>query len=114
MRVPDSIKAFLFDVDGVLTNTAVVHAAAWKHTFDAALERLGDHPPFDARTDYEAYVDGRSRLDGVRGFLASRGIDLPEGDPDDPPGALTVRGIGRAKNDLVLELIRTQGIDRYE
>ncbi|MEA2296583.1 MAG: hypothetical protein QOE86_4222 [Solirubrobacteraceae bacterium] len=113
--LPDGVTALLFDVDGVLTNTATVHAKAWKQTFDRVLERLGgDQRPFDAREDYEAYVDGKSRLDGVRGFLDSRGIELPEGSADDAADALTVHGIGRAKNDLVLELIRRDGVEGYD
>jgi beta-phosphoglucomutase family hydrolase len=113
-RIPEAVTALLFDVDGVLTDTASVHAKAWKDTFDAVLERLGTgQPPFDIATDYRLYVDGRSRLDGVRGFLEARSIDLPEGSPDDPPDALTVQGIGRRKNDLVLSLIRSDGVPRY-
>ncbi len=113
--LPAAVKALLFDVDGVLTNTATVHAKAWKQTFDHVLEQLGgDQPPFDAEHDYEAYVDGRSRLDGVRGFLDSRKIDLPEGEDGDAADALTVHGIGRAKNDLVLELIRRDGVEGYD
>jgi beta-phosphoglucomutase family hydrolase len=114
-RVPDAVKAFLFDVDGVLTDTASVHAKAWKQTFDDVLQRVGgDQPPFDVRSDYEQYVDGMSRLDGVRTFLRSRGIDLPEGTPGDQPGELTVNGVGQAKNDLVLELIRRDGVKGYD
>ena len=100
-------------MDGVLTDTAVVHARAWKETFDAVLARLAAGPPFDAGADYQQHVDGRSRLDGVRAFLASRDIELPEGTPDDPDDALTVHGIGRRKNDLVLGLIREGGVDAY-
>lgn len=113
VRVPDSLRALLFDMDGVLTDTAVLHAAAWKQAFDAALDALGVGPPFDERADYLAHVDGRSRLDGVRGFLTSRGIALPNGREEDAPGTLTVHGIGRAKNDLVVELIRTRGVEPY-
>jgi beta-phosphoglucomutase family hydrolase len=113
LRLPASTAALLFDMDGVLTDTAVVHARAWDETFDAVLEKLGTGPPFDRRADYEAHVDGRSRLDGVRAFLASRDIELPEGTPDDPPDALTINGIGRRKNDLVLELIRSDGVHAY-
>lgn len=114
VQVPDGIRALLFDMDGVLTDTARVHAAAWKETFDAVLAELGEGPPFDRRADYVAHVDGRSRLDGVRAFLASRGIELPEGGAGDPPDALTVHGVGRRKNDLVVDLIRRQGVDAYE
>jgi beta-phosphoglucomutase family hydrolase len=114
-RLPSGVRALLFDVDGVLTDTASVHAKAWKQTFDDVLQRAGgDQRPFDVRSDYEQYVDGMSRLDGVRTFLHSRDIDLPEGSPDDNPGALTVNGVGRAKNDLVLELIRRDGVKGYD
>ncbi|MEU0588251.1 beta-phosphoglucomutase family hydrolase [Streptomyces sp. NPDC006132] len=115
LGLPDDIHACLFDLDGVVTRTAVVHAAAWKEMFDAFLrDRDGeDFRPFDA-ADYDEYVDGRPRADGVRTFLASRGIDLPDGDPDDPPGAGTVHGLGNRKNELVLEKIRTDGVEAYE
>jgi beta-phosphoglucomutase family hydrolase len=117
--VPDGIAAILFDLDGVLTQTAKVHAAAWKRTFDAYLEeraaRTGDAPrPLQLPEDYLAHIDGRLRTDGVRGFLASRGITLPEGSAADPPTAETVNGLGNRKNELVLELIRSQGVDVYE
>ena len=113
--LPEGVTALLFDVDGVLTDTASVHAKAWKATFDAVLDRLdGDQEPFDAHHDYEAYVDGKSRLDGVRGFLEARGIDLPEGSPDDDAGQLTVHGIGKAKNDRVLKLIDEEGVEGYD
>jgi beta-phosphoglucomutase family hydrolase len=115
LGLPDDIKACLFDLDGVVTRTAVVHAAAWKAMFDAFLrEREGEQfRPFDDK-DYDEFVDGRPRADGVRTFLASRGIDLPEGAPDDPPGAETVHGLGNRKNDLVLEKIRTDGVEAYD
>ncbi|MFJ7768499.1 beta-phosphoglucomutase family hydrolase [Streptomyces sp. NPDC097107] len=115
LGLPDSIRACLFDLDGVVTRTAVVHAAAWKETFDAFLrERDGaDFRPF-TDSDYDEYVDGRPRADGVRSFLASRGVELPDGDPDDPPDAQTVNGVGNRKNELLLEKIRTDGVDPYE
>ncbi|GAA2543177.1 MULTISPECIES: HAD family hydrolase [Streptomyces] len=115
LGLPDGILACLFDLDGVVTKTAVVHAAAWKETFDAFLrERDGeDFRPFDD-TDYDAYVDGRPRADGVRTFLASRGIELPEGTPGDPPEAGTVHGLGNRKNELLLEKIRTDGVKAYD
>ncbi|MEV7796049.1 beta-phosphoglucomutase family hydrolase [Streptomyces sp. NPDC087512] len=115
LGLPDGIQACLFDLDGVVTRTAVVHAAAWKETFDAFLrERDGaDFRPF-TDSDYDEYVDGRPRADGVRTFLASRGIELPEGDPGDPPDAPTVNGVGNRKNRLVLEKIRTEGVEAYE
>ncbi|MFC9283103.1 beta-phosphoglucomutase family hydrolase [Streptomyces collinus] len=116
LGLPDTIQACLFDLDGVVTQTAVVHAAAWKETFDAFLrEHEGPQArPFDEVADYDEYVDGRPRADGVRSFLASRGIELPEGDPGDPPDARTVHGLGNRKNDLLLERIRTGGVDAYE
>ncbi|MFD7133016.1 HAD family hydrolase [Streptomyces sp. NPDC059894] len=116
LGLPDTIQACLFDLDGVVTRTAVVHAAAWKETFDAFLrEREGaDFRPFDSAGDYGEYVDGRPRADGVRTFLASRGIHLPEGGPGDPPDAATVHGLGNRKNELLLEKIRTQGVEAYD
>ncbi|MGW1750393.1 HAD family hydrolase [Streptomyces sp. NPDC002092] len=116
LGLPEAIQACLFDLDGVVTRTAVVHAAAWKETFDAFLrERDGEQfRPFDATADYDEYVDGRPRADGVRTFLASRGIELPEGSPDDPPDKATVHGLGNRKNVLLLERIRTQGVEAYE
>ncbi len=115
LGLPDGIRACLFDMDGVLTQTATVHAAAWKETFDAFLRRRdgADFRPFDAVTDYDEYVDGMPRADGVRSFLASRGIQLPEGDDDDPPERDTVHGLGNAKNALVLEKIKELGVRAY-
>ncbi|MEU8590083.1 beta-phosphoglucomutase family hydrolase [Streptomyces sp. NPDC048664] len=115
LGLPDGIQACLFDLDGVITKTAVVHAAAWKRVFDDFLrQRDGDgFRPFDD-ADYDEQVDGRPRADGVRAFLASRGIELPEGTPDDPPDRQTVHGLGNRKNDLLLELIRTQGVQAYD
>ncbi|MGW3338715.1 HAD family hydrolase [Streptomyces sp. NPDC001009] len=116
LGLPDTIQACLFDLDGVVTKTAVVHAAAWKETFDAFLrDHEGpDARPFDEVADYDEYVDGRPRADGVRSFLESRGIRLPEGTPDDPPDAGTVQGLGNRKNELLLEKIRTDGVEAYE
>ncbi|MEV5427877.1 beta-phosphoglucomutase family hydrolase [Streptomyces sp. NPDC052701] len=116
LGLPEDIQACLFDLDGVVTKTAVVHAAAWKETFDAFLrERDGEHfRPFDTARDYDEYVDGRPRADGVRTFLSSRGIELPEGTPDDPPDAPTVHGLGNRKNALLLEKIRTEGVQAYD
>ncbi|MFG2679797.1 beta-phosphoglucomutase family hydrolase [Streptomyces sp. NPDC048392] len=115
LGLPDDIQACLFDLDGVVTRTAVVHAAAWKETFDAFLrERDGAHFRAFTDSDYDQYVDGRPRADGVRSFLASRGIELPEGTPDDPPGARSVNGVGNRKNELLLEKIRTDGVEPYE
>jgi beta-phosphoglucomutase family hydrolase len=101
-------------MDGVLTETATVHAAAWKEMFDAFLATREGQAPFDIDTDYGPYVDGKPRYDGVRSFLASRGIELPEGEPDDPPDAETVHGLGNRKNELVKEVIREQGVKPYE
>jgi beta-phosphoglucomutase family hydrolase len=112
LGLPEGIQAALFDMDGVLTDTAKVHGAAWKEMFDAFLEPRGQ-PPFDPGRDYEQYVDGKPRYDGVRDFLASRGIELPEGGPDDPPDAETVHGLGNRKNELVQKLIRERGVDAY-
>ncbi|WP_180686774.1 HAD family hydrolase [Streptomyces gossypiisoli] len=119
LGLPDHIRACLFDLDGVLTQTAKVHAAAWKETFDAFLRQRaaregGAFVPFDAVQDYDDYVDGRPRQDGVRTFLASRGIQLPEGSPDDGPDRETVHGVGNRKNELVLRMIREQGVEPYE
>lgn len=118
LGLPDGVRACLFDLDGVLTETAKVHAAAWKRMFDAYLEErakgTGDQQkPFDANDDYDQYVDGKPRYDGVRSFLESRGIELPEGCPDDPPDRETICGLGNRKNELVLRLIREHGVDPY-
>ncbi|TNC18761.1 HAD family hydrolase [Amycolatopsis alkalitolerans] len=112
--LPDGISACLFDLDGVLTGTAALHREAWKQTFDAFLrERDGDgFRPF-TDDDYIQHVDGRPRADGVREFLTSRGITLPEGSPGDTPSAPTVNGIGNRKNELVLRLIAERGVDPY-
>ena len=119
LDLPEGISACLFDLDGVLTQTAKIHAAAWKQMFDHFLreraERTGEpFGPFGRPTDYDEYVDGKPRLDGVRSFLESRGIELPMGSPADPPDAETVHGLGTRKNELVLELIREQGVEPYE
>ena len=117
LGLPDAITACLFDLDGVLTPTAAVHEAAWKEMFDGFLRDWSarHHEPFRAfdATDYERYVDGKPRADGVRSFLASRGITLPDGRPDDPPSADTVNGLGTRKNELVLRRIRTDGVHAY-
>src|SRR3712207_5628879 len=119
LELPGGITACLFDLDGVLTQTAKVHAAAWKRMFDDFLrewaQRTGEpFRPFDRPTDYDEYVDGKPRLDGVRSFLESRGIELPMGSPSDPPEAETIHALGTRKNNLVLELIREQGVEPYE
>ena len=119
LGLPDGVTACLFDLDGVLTQTAKVHDAAWKQMFDAYLrERAarGGEPfvAFDPVGDYDEYVDGKPRYEGVRAFLASRGIELPEGSSDDPPGAETIDGLGNRKNEIVLSLIRTHGVEPYD
>jgi beta-phosphoglucomutase family hydrolase len=117
LGLPPGIVAGLFDLDGVLTSTARLHAAAWAQMFDdylrARSQRAG-HPyrAFEAG-DYNASVDGRPRADGVRVFLASRGIVLPEGSPDDPPRRETVHGLANRKNELLQRLIAEQGVDPY-
>jgi beta-phosphoglucomutase family hydrolase len=109
----------LFDLDGVLTRTATVHAAAWKQMFDEFLkswaERTGEpFVPFDVATDYDRYVDGRPRLDGTRTFLESRSIHLPEGAPSDPADAQTLHGLSNKKNELVLRLLEEGKIEVFE
>jgi len=111
--------AVLFDLDGVLTDTAGVHADCWKRTFDEFLRRRADRTgdpfqPFDIEGDYRLYVDGKRRYDGVRSFLHSRGIDLPEGSPDDPPDAETVCGVGNRKNALVSQALEEGGVEVYQ
>jgi beta-phosphoglucomutase family hydrolase len=117
--VPEQVRACLFDLDGVLTQTAKVHAAAWKEMFDAYLQarsaRTGEpFVAFDIEHDYEIYVDGKPRADGTRDFLSSRGIHLPEGSDDDRSGAETIQGLGTRKNDIVLRRIREDGVEPYE
>jgi beta-phosphoglucomutase family hydrolase len=119
LGLPDGVRGCLFDLDGVLTQTAKVHAAAWKQMFDEYLRCRADREgepfvPFDAGEDYNEYVDGKPRYEGVRSFLQSRGIELADGTPDDPPSAETVDGLGNRKNELVLELIQRDGVDAYE
>jgi beta-phosphoglucomutase family hydrolase len=116
--VPDRIRVCLFDLDGVLTQTAVVHAKAWKQVFDDYLRQHaaatgGTFTPFDPVADYDRYVDGRSRADGTRGFLQARGITLPEGAPDDPPGTDTIYGLSNAKNEVLLALLAADGVKAY-
>jgi beta-phosphoglucomutase family hydrolase len=117
--LPDGVRGCLFDLDGVLTKTAKVHDAAWKQMFDGFLReraRQGGKPfvPFDPVRDYDEYVDGKPRAEGTRSFLASRGIELPEGSEDDPADAQTVHGLGNRKNEIVLERIRADGVEAYE
>jgi beta-phosphoglucomutase family hydrolase len=119
LGLPDGITACLFDLDGVLTQTAKVHAAAWKQMFDEYLrqraqQRGEQFVEFDKVSDYDEYVDGKPRYDGVRSFLESRGIDLPQGTPSDDPGIETVDGLGNRKNQIVLKIIHDQGVEPYE
>jgi beta-phosphoglucomutase family hydrolase len=119
LGLPDQITACLFDLDGVLTSTAEVHKSAWEETFNEFLrnraERAGEpFVPFDPGRDYNLHVDGRPRYDGVREFLASREITLPEGDIDDLGDVETVHGIGNRKNDLLLHLLRERGVEPYQ
>lgn len=116
--VAEQIDAVVFDLDGVITRTAAVHSAAWKQLFDEYLqqraERLDEEfIPFDS-DDYLSYVDGKPRYDGVASFLESRGIDLPWGTPDDPPGSETVRGLGSRKDEYFLDRLRTDGVEAFE
>src|SRR3974377_784705 len=115
----DRYDAVLFDLDGVLTDTAKLHAACWKQMFDAYLQQRATQRgeafrPFDLANDYRLSVDGKPRFDGVRDFLKSRGIQLPEGGSDDPPQAETVRVLGDRKNLLVNKVIEEAGVDPYE
>ena len=118
LGLPSHVTACLFDLDGVLTQTALVHNAAWKQTFDQFLQAWSEqhgqpYVPFDSGRDYHEFVDGRQRADGVRTFLASRGITLPEGSPDDGPDADTVNGVGNRKNILVLQKIKEGAVQVY-
>lgn len=119
LGLPDGVGACLFDLDGVLTQTAEVHAGAWKEMFDGYLReraaRTGEEfVAFDPVGEYDEYVDGKPRYEGVRSFLDARGIDLPQGDPSDPTDAETIDGLGNRKNDIVLRLIRDHGVQAYE
>jgi beta-phosphoglucomutase family hydrolase len=118
LGLPDGARACLFDLDGVLTDTASVHAAAWKQMFDDYLRRRSERDgtpfrPFDVKADYGPYVDGKPRLAGTDAFLRSRGIELPEGGPGDAPDAETLYALSTIKNDLVQEKIKTVGVDVY-
>ena len=119
LGLPDTVHACLFDLDGVLTDTASVHTKAWKAMFDDYLrqraERAGEEfVPFDPNSDYRQYVDGKPREDGVRSFLESRGIELPEGDPDDPPDKETVNGLGNRKNDAFQKTLHEDGVKVFD
>jgi beta-phosphoglucomutase family hydrolase len=113
LGLPDAIRVCLFDLDGVLTKTATVHFAAWKRTFDEFLQRHEPGSEPFSQLDYNRYVDGKHRADGVRGFLASRGITLPEGSAGDPPDAATVQAIATRKNELVLRELDENGVEVY-
>jgi len=118
LGLPDGIRGCLFDLDGVITKTATVHDAAWTEMFDSFLRersrRTGEpFVPFDPVSDYENFVDGKPRLDGTRSFLQSRGIELPEGDPGDPPGTPTLYGLSNRKNEILLRRIHTDGVEVY-
>jgi beta-phosphoglucomutase family hydrolase len=119
LGLPDGVTACLFDLDGVLTDTAAVHNRAWKQTFDEFLRRRSEATgepfvEFDPGADYNAHVDGKKREDGVRAFLASRGVVLPEGTPEDPPDGDTVWGVGNRKNELLLATLERDGVEVYE
>jgi beta-phosphoglucomutase family hydrolase len=117
-RLPAALRSCLFDLDGVLVSTVASHAAAWKQMFDAFLQARADREgtpfvPFDVGRDYAQYVDGMKREDGVRRFLASRNVTLPEGTPDDSPDAETVHGLGNRKNEALHATIEANGVDVY-
>lgn len=119
LGLPEAVHACLFDLDGVLTDTASVHTKAWKAMFDAFLSQRAQRTgtqfvPFDPVDDYRQYVDGKKREDGVRSFLASRGIELPDGTPDDPPDADTVYGLGTRKNNAFNKTLRQDGVEVFE
>jgi len=115
----DRYDAVLFDLDGVITDTASLHAACWKQMFDEYLARRATQRgepfrPFDIATDYRLYVDGKPRFDGVRDFLKSRDIHIPEGTPDDSAQSETVGGLGNRKNDLINDIVEHRGVKAYE
>jgi beta-phosphoglucomutase family hydrolase len=115
----DRYDAVLFDLDGVITNTATLHATCWKQMFDEYLRKRAEQRgeafrPFDLASDYRLYVDGKPRFDGVRDFLRSRSIQLPEGSPDDSAELETVCGLGNRKNELINDLIERTGVEPYD
>jgi beta-phosphoglucomutase family hydrolase len=119
LGIGSDVRACLFDLDGVLTRTQNVHAAAWKEMFDDYLRARAEQAaepfvPFDPVADYAEYVDCKPRYDGVRSFLGARAIDLPDGDPADPPSVETVAGLGNRKNEIVQHIIETRGVEPYE
>ncbi len=118
LGLPARVRACLFDLDGVLTDTAKLHAAAWKEMFDSFLTARADKAgsafvAFDEVGDYDTYVDGKNRADGTRSFLQSRGIELPSGSSDDNVGQLTISGLGNAKNAYFLHRIHATGVKAY-
>jgi beta-phosphoglucomutase family hydrolase len=118
LGLPDKIRGCLFDLDGVLTQTATVHDAAWQEMFDDFLRKRAEatgekYVPFDPVRDYDDYVDGKPREEGTESFLASRGIHLPAGHADDPPGTPTVYGLSNAKNQILVRKLRTDGVQAY-
>jgi beta-phosphoglucomutase family hydrolase len=119
LGLPDGVRACLFDLDGVLTETAKVHAAAWKEMFDGYLRERAAHSgeefvAFDPVGDYDEYVDGKPRYEGVSSFLEARGIDLPQGEESDAADVKTIDGLGNRKNDIVLRMIKDQGVQAYD
>lgn len=119
LGLPAGVRACLFDLDGVLTDTASVHRGAWKAMFDAYLQERSEHTgepfrEFDPDADYGEYVDGKTRDDGVRSFLTSRQIELPDGDPDDPPTAETVNGLANKKNEFFQKQLHSDGVTVFE
>jgi beta-phosphoglucomutase family hydrolase len=119
LGLPEGVTACLFDMDGVITQTAKVHDAAWKEMFDEFLRDWSsshneNFVPFDPVRDYDEYVDGKPRIEGVRSFLGSRGIELPDGQESDKPGMQTLNGLGNKKNELLLTVIQRDGVQPYE
>src|SRR3984957_6517116 len=119
LGLPDGITACLFDMDGVITQTAKVHDAAWKEMFDEFLQDWSKahnekFVPFDPVGDYDEYVDGKPRLEGIESFLESRGIKLPEGQESDKPGTQTVYGLDNRKNDLFMQVLKRDGVQAYD
>lgn len=119
LGLPDEIRATLFDLDGVLTDTASVHKKAWQSMFDDFLRQRADRTgtaftPFDVDADYLTYVDGKKREDGVRSFLTSRGVELPDGEPDDDAQQDTVYGLGNRKNAMFNQVLQHDGVEVFE
>jgi HAD superfamily hydrolase (TIGR01509 family) len=118
LGLPTEVIACVFDLDGVLTTSARVHAAAWSDTFDSFLVERSERGhqevvPFDRRREYELFIAGKPRLDGVRAFLASRGVDLPEGSPDDPPAANTLHGLANRKQERLRRHLELEGVAAF-